>query len=148
MSVPLLDSHVESIERIQPDQANNYENAHGGEVVKLMDELAAVSAMQIAGETCVTAHIGSVDFRNPVPVGHVAELSAYVYDTGETSLEVQVTVNSRDPRADGAQTTTSACFTMVAVDEDGDSVRVPNVEAASDRGRRLLEAADCAPPSG
>jgi acyl-CoA hydrolase len=144
VAVPIVKSYVESIERIQPDQANNYENAHGGEIVKLMDELAAVSAMRIAGETCVTAHIGSVDFRTPVPVGHVTEFAAYVYKTGQTSLEVQVTVDSRDPRTQGAQTTTSACFTMVAVTEAGDPVSVPDVEVKSDRGERLLKTANCA----
>jgi acyl-CoA hydrolase len=77
MTTSVLDTYIESIERIQPNQANNYQNTHGGEVVRLMDELAAVAAMTVASETCVTAHICSVDFRNPIPVGHVAELSAY-----------------------------------------------------------------------
>jgi acyl-CoA hydrolase len=143
MAVPISDSYVESVERVQPDQANNYGNTHGGEVVKLMDELAAVSAMRVAGETCVTANIGSVDFRDPIPVGHVAEVSAYVYEAGTSSLEVQVDVASRDPRTRESRTTTSACFTMVAVDESGASVEIPAVEASSDRCRRLLETASC-----
>jgi acyl-CoA hydrolase len=143
MSVSVLDSYVESTERIQPNQANNYENAHGGEVVRLMDELAAVAAMTVAGETCVTAHIGSVDFRNPIPVGHVAELSAYVYETGTSSLEVRVDVESRDPREEDTRPTTAACFTMVAVDENGDPVDVPPVAPDTDRGARLVESAPC-----
>ena len=143
MTVSVLDSYVESMERIQPNQANNYENTHGGEMVRLMDELAAVAAMTVAGETCVTAHISSVDFRNPIPVGHVAELSAYVYDTGSSSLEVCVNVESRNPREDEAVPTTSACFTMVAVGEDDDSVEVPAVVPETDRGERLVESAPC-----
>lgn len=143
MPVTVLDSYVESTERIQPNQANNYENTHGGEVVRLMDELAAIAAMGVAGETCVTASIGSVDFHNPIPVGHVAELSAYVYETGTSSLEVRVDVDGRDPREDIAQQTTAACFTMVAVDADGDPVEVPEIVAETDRGERLVEAAPC-----
>jgi acyl-CoA hydrolase len=143
MTVSVLDSYVESTERIQPNQANNYENAHGGEVVRLMDELAAIAAMTVAGETCVTANIGSVDFRNPLPVGHVAELSAYVYRTGTSSLNVRVNVEGRDPRDDETVATTSACFTMVAVDENGDPVEVPAVTATTDRGERLVETAPC-----
>lgn len=143
MTVSVLDTYVESIERIQPNQANNYDNTHGGEVVRLMDELAAVAAMTVAGETCVTAHIGSVDFRNPIPVGHVAELSAYVYETGTSSLEVRVDVESRDPREDESTPTTAACFTMVAVDEDGNAVEVPAVVPETDRGERLVEDAPC-----
>ncbi|WP_248897760.1 acyl-CoA thioesterase [Haloplanus halobius] len=141
MSVPVLDSYVESTERIQPNQANNYGNAHGGEVVRLMDELAAIAAMTVASETCVTAHVGSVDFRNPIPVGHVAELAAYVYETGTSSLEVRVDVQSRDPRDDESEPTTAARFTMVAVDENGQPVEVPSVVAETDRGARLVDGA-------
>ena len=143
MTASVLDTYVESLERIQPNQANNYDNTHGGEVVRLMDELAAVAAMTVAGETCVTAHIGSVDFRNPIPVGHVAELSAYVYETGTSSLEVRVDVESRDPREERAIPTTAACFTIVAVDEDGNAVEVPAVVPETDRGERLVDGAPC-----
>lgn len=142
MTVSVLDTYVESIERIQPNQANNYDNTHGGEVVRLMDELAAVAAMTVAGETCVTAHIGSVDFRNPIPVGNVAELSAYVYETGTSSLKIRVDGESRDPR-DEELVPTTACFTMVAVDEDGEPVDVPAVVPETDRGERLVENAPC-----
>jgi acyl-CoA hydrolase len=143
MSVSVLDSYVESTERIQPNQANNYENTHGGEVVKLMDELAAISAMTVANETCVTASIGSVDFQNPIPVGHVAELSAYVYDTGTSSLDVRVNVESRDPRDEESTATTAACFTMVAVNENSSPVEVPAVIAQTDHGKQLVETAPC-----
>lgn len=143
MSLTVLNTYVESIERIQPNQANNYDNTHGGEVVRLMDELAAVAAMTVAGETCVTAHIGSVDFRNPIPVGNVAELSAYVYETGTSSLKIRVDGESRDPRDEELVPTTAACFTMVAVDEDGEPVDVPAVVPETDRGERLVENAPC-----
>ncbi len=143
MAVDVAQTLVESIERIQPNQANNYENAHGGTVVRLMDELAAVAAMGVAGETCVTAHISSVDFHNPIPVGHAAELTAFVYDTGETSVEVYVEVESQDPRTTGTDPTTSACFTLVAVDEDGSPVAVPDVGATTEEGRDLVERVSC-----
>lgn len=143
MVVPVLESFVESTERIQPNQANNYGNTHGGEVVRLMDELAAVAAMTVAGETCVTAHIGSVEFQYPIPVGHVAELSAYVYQTGNSSLDVRVNVDSRDPRENDTVRTTSACFTMVAVDEDGNPMSVPAVAPQSEHGEQLVADAPC-----
>jgi hypothetical protein len=45
MPVLVEASYVEATERVQPNRANSYDNAHGGEVVKLMDELAAIAAM-------------------------------------------------------------------------------------------------------
>lgn len=143
MATPVVETRVASTQRIQPNQANNYGNTHGGEVVKMMDELAAVSAMTVAGETCVTASIGSVDFKDPIPVGHVVELSAYVYDTGTSSLDVRVNVESHDPREPEATPTTSACFVLVAVDEDGTPLEVPAVIPETERGERLVAAAPC-----
>ncbi|ERG96323.1 acyl-CoA thioesterase [Haloquadratum walsbyi] len=146
MAVSVLDSYVESTERIQPDQANNDGNVHGGETVRLMDELAATAAMTVAGTTCVTAHIGSVDFQNPIPVGYVAKLSAYVYETGTRSIGVRVTVESRNPRDSEVIPATSACFTMVAVNEDedeSDSVALPSVVPQTDRGEQLVKTVPC-----
>ena len=141
--VRVMDTRIETVERIQPNQANNNGNTHGGEVLRLMDELAAVAAMAVAGETCVTAHIGSVDFTSPLPVGHVAELSAYVYETGTSSLKIRVDVAGGDPRERERTPTTAACFTMVAIDAAGTPVAVPPVVAATDRGERLVADAPC-----
>lgn len=138
MAKRVIDSYITSTYRIQPNQANNYGNAHGGTVVRLMDELAAISAMTIAEEICVTAHIGAVDFHSPIPVGNVATIEAFAYDTGRTSIQVHVTVDSRDPRSSDATHTTSADFTMVAVTESGDPTPVPALECETEECRRLL----------
>lgn len=143
MTVRVEEAIVESIERIQPNQANNYGNAHGGEVVRLMDEHAAVAAMLVASETCVTARIGSVEFQSPVSVGDVIEITAYVYETGNTSLEVRVNVDARDPRSSETRRATAACFTMVAVDDDGDPTPVPSITAETERERELVRDAPC-----
>ena len=138
MAKRVVDSYVTSTDRIQPHQANNYGNAHGGIVMYLMDELGAIAAMLVGEETCVTAHIGSVDFHSPIPVGNVAHLEAFAYDTGRTSIRVYVAVESRDPRSTERTLTTSATFTFVAVDESGSPAPVPALEAATERGERLV----------
>jgi acyl-CoA hydrolase len=139
----IAETVVESVERIQPNQANNYENVHGGEMVRLMDELAAIAAMEVAGVTCVTAHISSVDFREPVPVGHVAELTSYVYDTGETSLDIYVSVDHRNPRTRSLSRATEACFVYVAVDENDLPQPVPDVVATEPEDDDLLAEVPC-----
>jgi acyl-CoA hydrolase len=108
-----------------------------------MDELAAIAAMIVAGETCVTARIGSVDFQSPIVVGDVVGLSAYVYDTGTTSLQVRVDADARDPRSSESRRTTAACFTMVAIDDDGNPVAVPSVSADTERERDLVANVPC-----
>jgi acyl-CoA hydrolase len=60
-------TYIENRDQIQPDMTNNYDTAHGGIVMKLMDEVGALSAMRFAGETCVTARVDGLDFTRPVP---------------------------------------------------------------------------------
>lgn len=95
--------------------------------------------MTLAGMTCVTAHIGSVDFKEPIPVGHVAEMTAYVYQTGDTSIRTYVMVDHRDPRTQILSTATEAHFVFVAVDEAGEPQSVPDIQLTTQADQRLLE---------
>lgn len=132
-------------QRIQPRQANypDRQNVHGGEMVRVMDDLAAVPAMTLAQTTVVTAHISSVDFLEPIPVGHVAEMTAYVYDTGDTSLHVYAAVDHRNPRRQGLSRATEACFVMVAVDAEGNPQSVPGIRVEDSNDSELLDAVPC-----
>jgi acyl-CoA hydrolase len=123
----LKESVVNRRERIQPPQTNNYGNAHGGELVKIMDEVAAISAMRVAESPCVTARISEVNFHTPVQEGDVVGVEAFVYQTGETSLDVYTRVEREDPVKGVREEATTARFTTVAVDEDGNPVSTEDV---------------------
>jgi acyl-CoA hydrolase len=139
--VRLEETYIENRERIQPNQANNYGSAHGGEVMKVMDEVGAMSAMRFAGETCVTAGVEGLSFERPIPVGDVAVVESFVYATGRTSVRVFLCVDREDPRNRERETTNSSRFTFVAVDDDGRPVEVPSLTVESDRERELRERA-------
>ncbi|PSQ22142.1 acyl-CoA thioesterase [Halobacteriales archaeon QS_9_67_17] len=133
-------TYIENRDRIQPDMTNNYDTAHGGIVMKLMDEVGALSAMRFAGETCVTARVDGLDFTRPVPRGETAVVESWVYDAGETSVRVRVTVDRENPRTGERERTCESRFVFVAVDADGDPVSVPEVTVESDRDRELRDA--------
>lgn len=139
------DSLTKRQERIQPPQTNNYGNAHGGELIKIMDEMAAISAMKVASDRCVTAHISEVEFHNPVREGDVVNVEAFVYRTGKTSLDVYVQVHSERPMdgSNKSRQTTSALFTMVAINKDGNPVETEDIavdtEKCSDMCGRIPE---------
>jgi acyl-CoA hydrolase len=135
------DTFVENRERVQPDDTNNYASAHGGNVVKWMDEVGAMAAMRHAGETCVTARINSLDFERPVPQGDICVIRAYAYDTGRTSIKVRLQAFREDPRSGETEQTTDSYFVFVAVDDDMHPTPVPDLEAESDRCRELREEA-------
>lgn len=133
------DTYIQNRERIQPNQTNNYDTAHGGIVMHLMDEIGAMSAMRFAGETCVTARVESLDFRRPIPRGDIAVVEAWVYDAGRTSVKVRLCVDREDPRTGESERTSDSTFTFVAVDTDGRPVEVPDLSVETDRDRELRE---------
>jgi acyl-CoA hydrolase len=133
-------TYIENRDQIQPDMTNNYDTAHGGIVMKLMDEVGALSAMRFAGETCVTARVDGLDFTRPVPRGETAVVESWVYDAGETSVRVRVTVDRENPRTGERERTCESRFVFVAVDADGNPVSVPELSVESDRDRELRDA--------
>ncbi|WP_135853536.1 acyl-CoA thioesterase [Halorussus salinus] len=137
----LSETHIRNRYRVQPNDANNYETLHGGELMKWMDELGAMSAMRFAGETCVTAGVEDISFHRPVPVGDIALVEAYVYDAGTTSVTVRIRAQREDPRTGDTERTTGSSFTFVALGEEGTPVPVPELTVETDEERDLREAA-------
>jgi acyl-CoA hydrolase len=137
----LMDTYIENREMIQPNHANNLQTTHGGNVLKWMDEVGAMSAMRFAGRDCVTARMEQVNFRRPIPVGDTALLKSYVYDTGETSMRVRVRAFREDPRTAETELTTESHLIYVAIDEDYDPTPVPELTVGSERGDQLRHAA-------
>ena len=136
----VADTHIVNRERVQPTHANNYESAHGGIVMKWMDEIGAMSAMRAAEESCVTAQMSRVDFERPIPIGDNALVESYAYATGRTSVRVRIDVSAENPHTGETEATTSAYATFVAV-EDGKPTPVPGLEVKGERCRELREKA-------
>ncbi|MFC6824581.1 acyl-CoA thioesterase [Halopelagius fulvigenes] len=139
--VDLEETYIENRVLVQPDDTNNYDMAHGGNVMKWMDEVGAMSAMRFSGETCVTARMEGVDFHRPIPRGDTALIEAYVYDAGTTSVKVRLRVFREDPLTGERELTTESYFVYVAIDEAGDPTEVPDLSVSSERSRKLREEA-------
>lgn len=134
-------TYIENRERIQPHQTNNYDTAHGGVVMRLMDEIGAMSAMRFAGRTCVTARVETLNFLRPIPRGDIARVESWVYDAGRTSVRVRLLVDREDPRTGECERTSASRFVFVAVDDAGDPRPVPDLVVETDRDRELHERA-------
>jgi acyl-CoA hydrolase len=137
--VRLAETRIENRERVLPNHANNYETLHGGILMKWMDEVGAMSAMRFAGETCVTAAVDEFSFDRPVPVGDTAVIEAYAFEAGRTSVRINLTADREEPRTGERETTTTAHFTFVAVDADGQPTAVPELDVETERERELRE---------
>ncbi|MGM0398907.1 MAG: acyl-CoA thioesterase [Halobacteriota archaeon] len=137
----LVDTFIENRWIVQPNHANIVETAHGGNVVKWMDEAGAMAAMRFAGETCVTVRMNSVDFKRPIRTGDTALIQAYVYDAGRTSVKVRLRAFRENLRTGERELTSESYFVYVAIDEDRDTVEVPELTVSTERGEELYEAA-------
>ncbi|QFU82201.1 acyl-CoA thioesterase [Natronorubrum aibiense] len=142
----VLDTHIQNRFRVQPNHANNNNTLHGGNLMKWLDEVGAMSAMRFAGETCVTARVNELDFERPIKIGDTALVEAFVYDAGRTSVHVGLRAWREEPRTGKTERTTESSFTFVAIDDEGSAVPVPELTVESERGRelqaRMLEAED------
>ncbi|MFW6003254.1 MAG: acyl-CoA thioesterase [Halanaeroarchaeum sp.] len=137
----LVDTFIENRWIVQPNHANIVETAHGGNVVKWMDEAGAMAAMRFAGETCVTVRMNSVDFKRPIRTGDTALIQAYVYDAGRTSVKVRLRAFRENLRTGERELTSESYFVYVAIDEERNTVEVPELTVATERGEQLHAAA-------
>lgn len=133
----LIETVVENREMVQPNHANMLEVAHGGNVMKWMDEVGAMSAMRFSGETCVTARVNSMSFERPIPVGDTAYITAYVYEAGASSVKVRLVTEREDLRTREREKTTESYFVYVAIDEHNEPTTVPELTVSTAEEERL-----------
>ena len=126
---------------VQPNHANIVDTAHGGNVVKWMDEAGAMAAMRFAGQTCVTVRMNQVDFKRPIRTGDTALIEAYVYEAGRTSVRVRIRAFREDIRTGEREPTSESYFIYVAIDEDRTPTPVPDLTVETEEGEELRAAA-------
>lgn len=129
------ESQVTLHQLMLPADANALGNVHGGVILKVADEAAAICAMRHARRPCVTVAIDSVSFHSPVHVGELLALTAALTYVGRTSMEVRVQVHAENPISGVITHTNSAYFVFVALDPQGVATFVPGLELETDEQR-------------
>ena len=121
--------------------ANSSENVHGGTIMKLVDEAAGIAAMRHCHGRVVTASMDRMSFLVPIEIGELVMFYATVNAAWRTSMEVGVRVEAELPRTGEIRHASTAYLTMVAVDDLGRPVVVPQlVPQTPDEQRRMREA--------
>ncbi len=145
-SKPVSASRMELAEVMMPHQANLLGKVFGGVILSMIDKAAATAAIRHAGRTCVTASFDHVSFKEPIEIGELVKLLASVNYVGRTSMEVGVKVISMNVRTGDVRHTNSSYVTMVAIDQHGKPVPVPQLvlETEVDRRRHAAGAARAA----
>jgi acyl-CoA hydrolase len=115
-----------------PSHANFSGKIHGGHVLSLIDQVAFACASKHSNNYCVTASVDVVDFRAPIEVGELVTLKASINFVGTTSMVVGIRVDSENIRTGISTHCNSSFVTMVAKDQDGETVSVPGLKISSE----------------
>ena len=124
-----------------PDTANFAGNVHGGNLLKLLDQVAYACASRYAASYVVTLSVDRVMFRQPVHVGELVSFLASVNYTGRSSMEIGIKVVAENIRTQEKRHVNSCYFTMVAVGDDHLPVAVAPLVPGTEEERRRWESA-------
>lgn len=134
-------SKITQTRLVLPPDTNHIDTIFGGKILAYIDEVAALAAMKHANAIVVTVSIDSVNFLSSAKVGDALTLTAFVTYTGNTSMEVYVKVTAQNLLNGYDEKTTEAFITMVAVDENGKPIKVPQIKPETAEEKLLFETA-------
>lgn len=139
---PASESRAQIVRWMGLLDANGAGNVHGGTVMKLCDEAAALAAIKHSRRRVVTAGMDRMAFLYPIRVGELVTFSASVNAAWRTSMEVGVRVEAENPLTGEARQTNSAYLTMVALDDEGTPAPVPGLVAETPEEQRRMQEAE------
>lgn len=136
---PTAASRVTLTQLMVPHHANALGHVHGGVIMRMVDETAAIAAMRHAQRPCVTVAMDSMTFREPVEVGELLSCTVVVNYVGRTSIDVGVRVSAENPITGEITHTNSAYLLFVALGDDDRPCPVPGLILTTDEDRRRFE---------
>ena len=107
-----------------PNTTNHYDTLFGGTAMKMMDEVAFITATRFSRKRVVTVSSDQIDFNHPIPAGTLVELIGQVTKVGNTSIKVSVDIFIEQMYSDERTEAIKGEFTFVAVDDNKQPVKV------------------------
>ncbi len=122
--------------------ANAHGNVHGGVIMRMVDESAAIVAIKHSQcPRVVTARVERFDFLAPAFIGDVVSVHCEMNYVGRTSMEVGVEVTAENVITGEVRRIASSYVIYVALDENGKSTPVPPLVPADDEEKAIIERA-------
>lgn len=112
---------------VLPSETNPLNNLFGGELLARMDRAASIAARRHSRRITVTASVNHVAFNRSIPLGSVVTVEAKVSRAFTTSMEVFLDVWIEDRESGEREKANEAIYTFVAVDDNGNPVKVPEL---------------------
>lgn len=112
---------------MEPIHSNVHGNVHGGELMKIMDTVAGITATKHCKGHVVTARVDEIVFHIPIHIGSIVTCIGQLAYVGKSSMQIMVRVvvhdvdNYSDP-----EIALTAFFTMVHL-VDNKPAKVPEL---------------------
>ena len=122
--------------------ANAHGNVHGGVIMRMVDEAAAIVAIKHSqNPTVVTARVERFDFLAPAFIGDVVSVHCEMCYVGHTSMEVGVEVMAEDVISSEVRHIASSYVIYVALNANRKPTPVPPLIPADDAENAIIEKA-------
>ena len=121
------ESHTIMNELVLPNDTNTMNNLMGGRLLHWMDIAAAISAQKHCNRIVVTASVDNVSFKRSIKLGDVITIEAQVSRAFNTSVEVRLDVWAQNIPSGTRIKSNEAYYTFVALDENGNTIPVPEL---------------------
>jgi len=120
-------TRVETNIIMQPIHGNFHGDVHGGELMKIMDNVAGIVGLKHSQVTVVTARVDEIVFHKPVHVGDIVTCTGQLAYVGTSSMQIIVTmVVHKLENYSQSETALTAFFTLVHL-KDGKPSKVPEL---------------------
>ena len=121
-----------------PGDTNWGGNAHGGTVMRWIDETAFACAASWSSSAAVAVYSGGIHFYRPIPIGNLVEVDARLIHTGDHSMHISVRVRTGSPAAPHELELATQCLTVfVERADDGRAAGIRPLDLLSEEDRRL-----------
>ncbi|SDJ84646.1 acyl-CoA thioesterase [Sediminibacillus albus] len=122
------ESLIVNTDQVMINDLNNYNTLFGGVLMKKLDNNATLSARRHARvKECVTASTDSIDFLYPIHQTDSVCVESFVSYTGNKSMEIFCKVIAEDMITGHRQMAATAFLTFVALDDDKNPLKVPEI---------------------
>ena len=126
---------------VLPGDTNSLNNLFGGELLARMDKVASIAAIKHSEQVVVTASVNNVAFGEPVPNGSILTIEAKVSRAFTTSMEVFIDVWKQNKTHLKKFKVNEAIYTFVAVNNKGETVKVPAINPQTELEKQRYDAA-------
>lgn len=124
---------------MQPMHANAQGNVHGGDLMKIMDNVAGIVAKKHGRGPAVTARVDELVFLRPVNIGDIITCVGQLAYVGTSSMQIFVNVYVRDlENYTDPMIALSSLFTMVHL-ENGKPASVSKLVPSTPEEEELFK---------